>query len=686
MRLSLISASLLLISGCASNVSNTPRDTSGVEVRDVVINPSRTRQTNEESSGVYNEPVLEASPLGEQEAARQTSRAEYYRQQAAGESNVSAKVEATLSSAEYYIQAQQPQRAVELVNSVRNSLRSEQQKDRAAVILAYADYSVGNYDAALTRLDYLLRSAQTGSVNNDVDQPQLPEKQALSTQQVDAYLLASFCYQAQGDYEQGIASLINREAGLYGSARAETTRYIWQVINSIPTDQRQRLLQEAQDPMVRNRIEQSLAGAIGSTQDTPQQFNQWREEPSSSQALNVVESGWSANSPESIYVLLPFSSRFAKAAQAVKAGIEREHELNTSTYRPRINYYDIGDNPLQVSQYYAAAVRAGADFIIGPLGKSYSNEANNASNYARSAVPMLMLGGDQALAASNLRLSMSPELEGRLVAERAWQDGHISAAQILTRSAQDQRVSRGFEERWLSLGGKLSKKTEYSPAQYDHSVELKQLFDINQSEYRHRKLTQTLGFKPKFSTYQRGDIDFVLMVANNKTGRILRPQINFFTNSQLPVYSTSGVYNGIEDAVNNMDLDDTILPVMPWVFRSGSVTQYAGQLNMLHAMGMDAYQVAGNLSTLTGRTDAALNGHTGQLYLQGNGEVIHRPVWAKFEAGQLKVLDSKGLDISPLTEDGAYLPNDATGTNSTSTGSYNDQNWDTRESRRKAGG
>lgn len=704
LRFSMVLSCSALVVGCASNdYSRAPSD---IEVRDVVIGQPSQRESEQPSAIEYDDPNLSATPLEQQQTARQASRAEYYRQQAEQESNEASRVEASLSSAEYYIQAQQPARAVELVNSVRSSLMSAQQQDRATVILAYADYAEGGYDRTLARLDRIFSAIDTSqpSINNsqekdlELENQELPTAQPLSTQQVDAYLLASFCYQAIGQYEPAIDSLIKRESGLYGASRAETTRYIWQVINSIPIGQREQLLQQTQNPMVRNRIEQSLSDNIGLTEQTPQQFNQWREESSDLQPSTIIDSDWSAYSPKSIYVLLPFTSRFGKAAQAVKDGIEREHAANESVYRPRINYYDIGDNPLQVAQYYAAAVRAGADFIIGPLGKAHSNEANYASDYVNSSVPMLMLGGDQALASRNLRLSMSPELEGRLVAERAWRDGHISAAQIFTNSQQHQRAQQGFERHWLSLGGKISKSIQYSPNQFDHSTELKQLFDINQSEYRHRRLTQVLGFKPKFSAYQRGDIDFVFMLANNKTGRILRPQVNFFTNSQLPVYSTSTLYNGIQDPVNDMDLDGTILPVMPWVIRSNSVAQYAGQLNMLHAMGMDAYRVAGALNRLTQQSSSALNGNTGQLRLQSNGEIIYQPAWAKFESGELKVLDSRGLDITPLDngEEGEILEDGTTGSrnsifrnrsqNSNSRGSYNDQNWDTGESRRKVGG
>ena len=726
----------LLLAGCAT----TDERTVDVENRDVLTQSDDTDAFDEGQVSVLDDtPVLVASDVEAQANARRVSQAEYYQRQAQDQASSDARVDATLSSAEYFVQANEHRRAADLVNSIRPFINTKEHLDRAAIVLAYADYSEGNCSLALARLDPLVQR-QIGNSNieteasgrdseaigrspnntdddryDDIDQefPQreyidasktLDSEGPLSTQQVDALLLSSFCYQASGDYENALSALIRRESALYGASRAETTRYLWQVINTIPLEQRQALAEQSQNASVRNRVQQSLRGEIGDTVAAPQQFAQWREEPSIPASNIVVDNAWGIDSPKSVFVLLPLSSRFSKAAEALKAGIEREHLANESPYRPDLRYYDIGDNPLQVGQYYAAAVRAGADFVIGPIGKSFSNEANNTGGYNQytgynsdssygSRAPMLLLGGDQALTAGNLRLSMSPESEGRKVAERAWNDGHLSAGVLLANDANSQRALSGFTERWLALGGKLSKTIEYSAQQFDHSVELKQLFDISRSEYRHRQLSQTLGFKPKFSPYQRGDIDFVFMVAKTQTGRIVRPQINFFTNSQVPVYATSAIYNGIEDSINNIDLDNTLFPVMPWVVRSSKVAQYAGQLNMVHAMGMDAYRVASSVKRLRSQADAALNGNMGQLQLRPSGEIDYQPVWAKFDEGVLTVVDTRGLDITPLELDISDEQSlDYSGdlnqpsNRSNSQGSYNDQNWDSGESRRKTGG
>jgi len=698
----------ILLSSCATNPYSSSTD---ADVK------SPTQEQTEVSTNVPPvpaEPKLESTPYEYDETqAEQAARAQHYQEQAAQQENNEARIEAILSAAEHYIQANRYEQATELLGLIDQPFTRDDHFDRSLIVYAYSDYAQGYYQQALTRLAPLVSEAidpslvdpsqeeNTSKIDSSADQedrnyiepqPLAEELVTLTAQQIDALLLASLCHQALGNSENSISTLIRRETGLSGSAKAETTRYIWQVINMISLPERESLAQNARDSKVRNRIQQSLVGKIGEVQNTPQQFNQWRDDTQNDDFKLLTKGEWNATSPRSIYVLLPLTSRYRKAANAVKSGIEREHLLNTSSFRPDLRFYDIGDNPLQIGQYYAAAINAGADYVIGPIGKNYSNEINGYlsfyTNQSYSSTPLLMMGGDTPLSNGAQRLSMSPELEGQRVAEKAWRDGHLSAGVLWHPSQTNERVLKGFKQKWLELGGKLNSTIEYSPQQYDHSNQLKQLFGVHASERRHRQLSSALGFTPKFSSYQRGDLDFVFLLANAKVGRVIRPQINFYTNSQISVYGTSSLYNGIVDEVNNMDLDSTVFPVMPWVVRSSDLSPYAGQLNMLYAMGMDSYRIAGNYGEFQSNPRYAIEGNTGTISLSESGELTHQPLWARFVQGKLEVLEDLGIDLTPLegnenNKDGGDL-NDSS--HLQSKGSYNSENWDTRESRRKTGG
>ena len=296
----------------------------------------------------------------------------------------------------------------------------------------------------------------------------------------------------------------------------------------------------------------------------------------------------------------------------------------------------------------------------------------------------MLLGGDVDLRnqynRTFTRLTISPEADGVEVAEYAQSQGHVTAAILEPNTETGRRTRQAFAQQWLQQGGNISKVISYSPSQYDHSVELKQLFDINQSQSRYTKISNVLGFKPEFSAYRRADVDFIFMIADNDAGRILHPQINFFSGKTVPVYSTSAIFNGIQDDVNNLDLEDTKFPVMPWILQSVNIAPYAGQLNMLFALGSDAYQIAANYHRMQNDSRVAIEGSMGLLNIQETGDITFKPVWAQFKNGVAEP-DSE----LPLLNQIGLLPNNSNQNTDSQQNSYNDSNWDARRSSRKTG-
>jgi len=581
----------------------------------------------------------------------------------------------------------------------RNVIVNDEQDNKPAtttrVIQAYIDYSAGQYQSALERLAPLItsNSAYSNQTNSDadgnIDNARQAQQAADQTQRVDALLLSSFCHQKLNDYDSAIAALIDRESLLVGNSKAETARYTWQVINNLSPKERQNIIQTTNNFGVRNRLEQRSQGQFATQTELPSQFDQWRPSSADDNKQNI-DSQWNATSPKRIAVLLPLTSRYTKAAHAVMDGIEHQHNANFSPYKPSIEFYDIGNDPYQASQYYSSISGMGYDLVIGPIGKDYANQVFSGAAQS-NGVSTLLLGGDGDLYNQPYklfsRLTMSPEAEGIEVANHAKRLGYVTAAVIAPDTATGKRAGLAFQQQWLNQGGNISKTISYSSKQYDHSAQLKQLFDVNQSEYRYNRLANTLGYKPKFSAYSRSDIDFIFMIADNDSGRILRPQINFFSDTNVKVFSTSSVFNGIQDTTKNIDLENTHFPVMPWVLQSTEIAPYAGQLNMLFAMGSDAYKLAANYQSMLNNNTLSIAGNMGRLHIESDGEVIYRPAWAQYKEG--KAVANTEL---PILEDIRQLqnrnssPSNSTSNNSTSgSNSYDNSNWDTRQSSRKTG-
>ena len=150
-----------------------------------------------------------------------------------------------------------------------------------------------------------------------------------------------------------------------------------------------------------------------------------------------------------------------------------------------------------------------------------------------------------------------------MAARKAYADGHLSAGLIVANDPKSARIKQAFEQEWLNLGGRITAQTQYSAAQFDHTVELQLLFRVGASENRAKQLETTLGYKPKHAAYQRADIDFIFMISDAQTGRLLRPQINYFSASRIPVYAGLDVYTGVADAINDMDLEKPTFQLCP---------------------------------------------------------------------------------------------------------------------------
>ncbi|NND00854.1 MAG: hypothetical protein HKN85_11795, partial [Gammaproteobacteria bacterium] len=141
---------------------------------------------------------------------------------------------------------------------------------------------------------------------------------------------------------------------------------------------------------------------------------------------------------------------------------------------------------------------------------------------------------------------------------------------------------------------------------------------------------------------------------------------------------------GIPDATRDIDLEQTAFPVMPWVLTSSKVSPYAGQLNMLFAMGSDAYRLASVMTGGQQNRSFAMPGSMGELSAEGSGEIAYQPLWAKFENGVAET-NSELLPISDSILIPGRIDQEERLNRPNGEKRYDESNWDPRQSRRKSG-
>lgn len=355
--------------------------------------------------------------------------------------------------------------------------------------------------------------------------------------------------------------------------------------------------------------------------------------------------------PGQVALLLPLASEFGRAAQAVHDGFMAAAAADRDPRAPTIRVYDTGGEPDLAPSYYDLAVREGADFVVGPLGR----EAVHAvARKPRLQVPTLLLGSveaDSDVPPSVYQLSLEPEQEARQVALRAWLDGHRVAAVLAPASEWGTRMRSAFVDRWERLGGVVAATANYAPGAEDYSAPIRTLLNVDRSEARADRLSRILGTRLEFEPRRRQDIEFIFLAANVRDGRLLKPQISFHQGHDVPVYATSHIYAGSPSPVNDADLEGIRFADMPWMLaEEGRVSEIRQRLRdewpgagtpleRLYALGIDAYRVIPELARLQRDGMAVYHGVTADLTMDGQGRLQRRLYWARFEDGSPVMLD-----------------------------------------------
>lgn len=384
----------------------------------------------------------------------------------------------------------------------------------------------------------------------------------------------------------------------------------------------------------------------------------YRGHPAGEQVMQMLiqRSRELAERPANIALLLPLSGRFASAASAIEEGFYAAYYQDSQREDITLRLYDIGDQPEQVNEAYQRAVNEGAEFVIGPLDK---NAVARLAELDSLPVPTLAL--NYAGPSNNdglYQFSLAPEDEAREVAERAWQEGHTQAAVLLPKSSLGDRLSAAFTERWQELGGTVVSESRYDSDNNDFSLPIKNLLNINDSEFRKRRLNQLIAGPVNFTPRRRQDIDFIFLSAFPRQARLIRPQLKFHHASDLPILATSHLYNGEVDRDADRDMDDITFCDMPWTLGAPSPQQslrrnnaeqlqvHRGQLQRLVALGVDAYQLVPLLPMLQSHPFEQYRGETGKLSVTENRRVERQLLWAQFTRGIPRLQEERVMEVN----------------------------------------
>ena len=354
----------------------------------------------------------------------------------------------------------------------------------------------------------------------------------------------------------------------------------------------------------------------------------------------------------SIAVMLPMQGKYKSVTDAIQAGIVTAWYKQGSSEKPLLRFYDTSDENISFNELYQQAILDGASYIIGPLEKASINRLAQAGSLD---VPILTLNyAENPLSLSDklYQFGLLPEDEARQVAELAIRDNHTTAAVLVPDSDWGRRLQDAFSRRFEELGGSVLSVQRYPTNVDDYSRQLKMLFNLDDSEARHKDLQRILGTRLNFMPYRRQDIDMIFLGGTNREARGIIPALKFHHAGDLPVYATSHVYSGYLDKNADRDLDGVIFCDLPWTLTTDNTlkqnfnTTWKDQrtYTRLFALGIDAYNIVQNLQYLQTHNYARFSGETGSISMDENQRLHRELLWAKFKNGKPVYLD---LTIPP---------------------------------------
>lgn len=366
----------------------------------------------------------------------------------------------------------------------------------------------------------------------------------------------------------------------------------------------------------------------------------WRHHPAASQLPQELAtlSQLVANQPRVIAVMLPLSGEHATSGRAVLDGILATHFAVDSP--ARINVVDTTSGDIR--QLVSNAARDGAELIIGPLLRQH---VTTLARLASLPVPVLALNrsADGSGHPDLYQFGLAPEDEMRQIAARAWQEGHRNAVIISPASSWGERNAGVFTDAWLQHGGNLVAALAFEDTR-DYSDLVKGLLKVDQSEQRATDLRRITGERFQFTPRRRQDLDFVLLLGDSSQTRSINPTLAFFYAEDIPVYSSSHVYEYGDSRINALDLNGIRFCDIPWKLNVSDPVRDAieshwesakGPLTPFYALGVDAYRLYPRLQQMKEVANQRVAGTTGILRLNPNNTIERTLMWAHFRDGKV---------------------------------------------------
>ncbi|GLQ93040.1 penicillin-binding protein activator [Dyella acidisoli] len=351
-------------------------------------------------------------------------------------------------------------------------------------------------------------------------------------------------------------------------------------------------------------------------------------QPNLEQAVGTLVPGSGASvregykMPAHVALLLPNSDGLAAAGAAIREGFFAAYFQSSDTHAPRatVRVYDSGGNAASAVKAYNQAVADGAQMVIGPLARP---EVMAVLGQPSLPVPVLALNhsDNKTLPAGTAsEFALMPEDEGAQAADHMIERGLHNTYVLISGDDFAKRAAAAFKAELEAKGGQITGTAQLPASGVNYGDAVNALNAGN-----------------------AGTDAGIFISMRAEQARLLLPQLRI-VRINLPVFGTSHIYGGSDNATADRDLEGVEFCGAPWLFDAQTglpgYHDIAAQLPAAHggtaqlfAFGMDAWNLVPYLDWLHNHPGSYLPGATGQLTVDTFGHVKRVLTWLKFQDG-----------------------------------------------------
>lgn len=431
--------------------------------------------------------------------------------------------------------------------------------------------------------------------------------------------------------------------------RQDTLLQTWDYLQNLPKSTTSSLASNPDlDTLQRGWLQLSMiANHSDNNADLQSELSDWQQHFPNHPANTLLPSTFQQAMPQSskqVALLLPMSGPLAAKGTAIRNGFFAAYyaDKRINPDSPKIKVIDTGSG--HIEELYQQAVQQGADFVVGPLTK---NNVTKLTQYNQLPVRTLALNTLSTPISNQPKLfqyGLSPMDEVQQLTDKAWQDNHTRAILITPSNSWGDNISNAISSQWQQKGGVIVDSLRFSSLG-NLSSQIRSLLGLTLATSRYEQLKSSLHRRVRYVPYRREDVDVILLAAQPNAARQIRPLLKYFYAGKIPVYALSTIYQGLPNTRLDRDLDGIVFCDMPWVIAPNktltppmlklrqtvqSLWPQSYRSNVkLYALGIDAYNLVGDLTKLTMLPKFGINGATGRLYLDQDQHIYRRLLWAQ---------------------------------------------------------